>query len=428
MVRYMNKIQKAELWDNMHFMFREYNDRMVHVDLTYDYVIDPESFKTVLICFLERAPILHASFQKNALRNFWEVAKYRIDDVVMVAEPKNIEEAKTEFLMQYIPPESELQMKIALFYEGKTTHLCLVVNHMCMDGGDLKYFLYALAKAYSDYVERGISPVKLRMGDRAFETVYDGFEEEDKEEAKHLYKNVCSKDDHKFPLTPPSETDASFLVKRKISKEMFLKLKENGKAHGATINDVLVAAYIDSLYRLLSLNADEALSVACAMDLRRYKKDRESDGLTNQTAFMQCGVSQRGVDIWETLAAVTESSNEAKQDKFAGLYGLPILAACYKYLPHALSEKIIKLGYRNPYISMSNIGVLDAKKLAFCDVMPKDGYMSGAVKYKPFVLLSATTLQEVLTLSMCTKGSKQDRQLIEHFFDLFEESLQKLAT
>lgn len=423
----MSKIQKAELWDNMHFLFRDFNDRMVHVELQYDFVIDPEKFKTVLLCFFERAPILHASFQKKMMRNFWEVEKYHIDDVLTVAHPEDIEKAKEEFLLQYIPPESPVQMKIALFYAGETTHFCLVVNHMCMDGGDLKYFLYCLSKGYSDYVEKGKSPIELRTGERAYETVYDGLSEEDQIEAKRLYKNVCSKDPHKFPLTPPSEEDQSFMVKRKVERELFLKLKENGKAHGATINDMLVTAYIDSLYGLLALHAEESLSVACAMDLRRYKKNSESDGLTNQTAFMQCGVASRGRDIWETLASVVESSKKAKLDKFTGLYGLPILAACYRFLPHALSEKIVKLGYRNPYISMSNIGVLDAQKLSLCGVLPKDGYLSGAVKYKPFVLLSATTLQEVLTLSMCCKGNAADRNTVEHFFDLLEESMKKLC-
>lgn len=59
--------------------------------------------------------------------------------------------AVDEFLTQYIPPESELQMKAAVFNKGGKSTLCVVENHMCMDGGDLKYFMTGAVK-YKPYV------------------------------------------------------------------------------------------------------------------------------------------------------------------------------------------------------------------------------------------------------------------------------------
>ena len=56
----MERKLNAELWDKMHYLFRDYNDRMVHVRLDYDFVIDAEKLKTVLICFFEKSPVLHA--------------------------------------------------------------------------------------------------------------------------------------------------------------------------------------------------------------------------------------------------------------------------------------------------------------------------------------------------------------------------------
>ena len=66
-----------------------------------------------------------------------------------------------------------------------------------------------------------------------------------------------------------------------------------------------------------------------------------------------------------------------------GLHGLPLLSFGYRILPHAASEKIIKIGYSNPRLAMSNIGILEADKLALEGHEPTDGFMSGAVKYKP---------------------------------------------
>ncbi|MDD6526500.1 MAG: hypothetical protein PUF31_01580 [Oscillospiraceae bacterium] len=53
--------------------------------------------------------------------------------------------------------------------------------------------------------------------------------------------------------------------------------------------------------------------------------------------------------------------------------------------------------------------------------------MTGAVKYKPFVLLSATTLNGETTLSMCVRGNDEDRKIVDHFFDLMEKNLDCLS-
>lgn len=422
----MERKLNAELWDKMHYLFRDFNDRMVHVEIHYDYEINIEALKTVLICFFEKAPVLHSSFTDNHISPYWSVKNYKIEDVLTVERPENLEEAVNKFLTQYIPPESDLQMKVAVFFhEGKSV-LCIVENHMCMDGGDFKYFLKALCKNYNDYVEKGISPIDLRHGTRSYESVYSDFTPTEKRMAKNLYKNVCAKDNHKFPLTPDSIRDKSFIAKRKIDADRFLKIKQVGKKHGATINDMLVAAYFYSLYELAGYDKSESVTISCAIDLRRHIHDVSEQGITNHTAFMQCSIPERGRDIFETLKYVVHSSNRFKKDKFMGLYGLPLLNVGYKMLPHAASEEIIKIGYSNPLLAMSNIGILEADKLALEGHEPVDGFMTGAVKYKPYVLLSATSLKNVLTLSMCVRGNDTDKETVELFFDLMEKNIDTL--
>ena len=205
------------------------------------------------------------------------------------------------------------------------------------------------------------------------------------------------------------------------------QVKAAGKKHGATVNDMLLTAYFFSLYELANYNAYDSVTIACAIDLRRHLKDVSDEGLTNHTAWMQCNIPERGQTIFETLKYVVHSSNQFKQDKFMGLYGLPLLKLGYNILPHAASEEIIKIGYSNPLLAMSNIGILEVDKLALCGHEPTDGFMTGAVKYKPFVLLSATTLRNVVTLSMCVRGNDEDQKIVEHFFDLMEKNLDTLA-
>lgn len=424
----MERKLNAELWDKMHYLFRDFNDRMVHAELQYDFEIDLDALKTVVICFFEKAPVLHSSFTDNHIHPYWTVEDYNIDEVVSsytVGETE-LNERINDFLIQYIPPDAKIQMKIAVFYHGGKSTLCIVENHMCMDGGDFKYFLKALCRNYNDYVNDKISPINLRTGSRAYTQVYEDFTAAEKKMAKNLYKNINSADDHGFPFTPDNIRDKSFIAKRKLSAETFDKIRAAGKKHGATVNDMLLCAYFYSLYELAGFDNSEGISISCAIDLRRHIKDNSDSGITNHTAWMQCRVPERGRDIFETLTYVVRSSNKFKEDKFMGLHGLPLLSFGYKILPHAASEEIIKIGYANPLLAMSNIGILEVDKLALDGHEPTDGFMSGAVKYKPYALLSATSMRKELTLSMCVRGNDEDKKIVGHFFDLLEESINLL--
>ncbi len=419
----------AQLWDKMHYLFRDYNDRMVHVELHYDFEIDIEALKTVLICFFEKAPVLHSSFTDNRVSPYWEVKDYRIEDVLTVKDvgEDELDKEINDFLVQYIPPEADIQMHVAVFRHGGKSVLCVVENHMCMDGGDLKYFMKTLCQSYTDFVEKGISPVSLRTGTRSYESVYEDFSSGEKRMAKNLYKNINSKDNHGFPFTPNSIKDKSFIAKRKIPASKFDEIRFAGKKHGATINEMLLTAYFYSLYELADFSPKESVSISCAIDLRRHLKSSKNQGLTNHTAWMQCRVPERGADIFETLNYVVYSSNRFKEDRFMGLHGLPLLSLGYKIMPLAASEEVIKIGYANPLLAMSNIGILEVDKLSLCGHEPTDGFMSGAVKYKPYALLSVTSLRKELTVSMCVRGNEQDKEIVERFFDLIVKNIDLLT-
>lgn len=422
----MKRKLNAELWDKMHYLFRDFNDRMVHVELNYDFVLDVDALKTVIICAFEKVPVLHSKFVDKKVSTHWEVMPYDIDEVLAVSEPENLQEAVDDFLTQYIPPESHIQMKFALFIKDGKSTLCMIENHMCMDGGDLKYFLKSFCENYTNYVENGISPIEYRTGSRAYTDVYTGFSKMESGVAQRLFKNINARDDHKFPLTSDSIRDASFIARKKFSEDVLTKLKTKGKELGATINEMLLTAYFYSVYELANFPASDQVMISSAIDLRRHMESVDDKGFTNHTAWMQCAIPQRGRDIFETVQYVVRSSNRFKKDKFMGLYGLPLLNFGYSILPHAASEEIIKIGYSNPYMAMSNIGVLNGKQMSLSGHEPVDAFMSGAVKYKPFVLLTATTYKNVITLSMCVRGNDKDKEIVNKFFDLMEKNINTL--
>lgn len=419
----------AELWDKMHFMFRDYNDRMVHVVLNYDYLIDISALKSTIICFIESIPVLHSSFVFNATDPYWEEKDYTIEDVLTVVDdPEDLEIATEKFIMQYLPPESNLQIKFGVFNKDGKSTLCIIENHMCMDGGDLKSFLFSFCEGYSKLVSEGKSPVSnVRKGSRSFEEVYTDLSPAEKRAAKSLYKNVSNKDKHGFAFTKDSDDDVSFIVKRKIDAERFNAIRLAGKSIDATVNDVLVGAFLHSIYDVTDFDKSEEIVVSCAIDLRRYISNLSTLGYTNHTAYMPCSTPGRGRDIKESVEFAKVSARKNKDDKFMGLYGLPLLKFAYRIMPYVASENIIKIGYSNPLLSMSNIGPLDTEKLSLCGNPPYDGFMTGAVKYKPFALMSATSLNGELTLCICERGNDKDKAMLIRFFDAMEKHLDEFV-
>ena len=424
----MKRRLNAELWDKMHYLFRDFNDRMVHVELNYDFVIDAEALRTVLICAFEKVPVLHSKFVDNKLWTHWEVTPYNIDDVLTVSYLDDIETAVDEFLTQYIAPTENIQMKVALFIKDGKSTLCMIENHMCMDGGDLKYFIQEFCKNYSEYVTNGISPISFRTGSRAYDDVYSGFSKTEAGVARRLFKNINARDDHRFPLTDDDIRDSSFIARKKFSTETLDKLKAKGKELGATINELILASYFYSVYELAGYPESDTVMISNAIDLRRHMESVENKGFTNHTSWMQCAIPERGKDIFETIKYVVQSSNKFKKDKFMGLYGLPLLNFGYNFLPHGVSEEIIKIGYSNPLMAMSNIGILNGQHFTLCGNEPTDAFMSGAVKYKPFVLLTVTTYKKVITLSMCVRGNDEDKKIVNRFFELMEKNINTILS
>lgn len=420
---------KAELWDKMQFMFRNYYDRMVHAYTVYDGILDKDIIKTVLIGFTELVPILHSRFVEHPIDPYWEEAPYSIEDILTVKESADIAKDADSFLTQTIPYDNNVQYKVALFYHEGKTHLSMIVNHMCFDGGDFKYFLAMLAANYNN-LANGINKIEIKTGSRSYDKVYTGLSKSEQRIAEKLYKNISAvKDEKQFPFSASDSADKNMICKRKIAKEVFEKARLIAKGFDATANDLLLAVYVSALYDIGKFDVNSSLTIPCMVDLRRHISDGGlSTGLTNHTGFMQCSVKNKGSNINETLLNVIKSVNKSKRDKYIGLYSLPLLNLAYSIFPYKLSEFAISKGYSNPLIGMSNIGVLNPKLLSFKDAHLVDGFITGAVKYKPYMQLAVTTLDGAATLTIAIKGNAKDAEIAENFFDIIEGNFKEFIS
>lgn len=415
----MEKILKAELWDKMQYLFRNYYDRMVHCVQYYDGALNVSALKQVLIWTLEKEPVLHSAFHGNAVEPYWTVEDYSLNDFFLEKDSDDLEKDINAFICQSIPVDSNVQLRFALFHSGGKDTIAIIINHMCCDGGDLKYFMKKLAENYNKLIA-GDRSLSIKTGSRSYDAVYSKLTGEELETAKKLYKNISQvKDEHFFPLTEPSSNDVTRIVRRKITRDKFAKVRKIGKALDVTVNDMMLAFYIRSLYEIGMFKDDETLTIPCMVDLRRHIVGGGAEtGLTNHTGFMQCSTEKKGATINDTLVEVLRSVRKSKKDPYMGLYSLPLLKLAYAIFPYIISETAIKIGYLNPLIGMSNIGLLDdgALKMGDCNIV--DGFMTGAVKYKPYMQLALTTLYGEVTMTVAIRGNDRDEEKVNEFFDI----------
>lgn len=413
------KIIKAEMWDKMQYLFRNYYDRMVHAVLYYDSLIDIKLLKDILLSIIEKTPILHSCYHNNFIKPYWTVKDYTIEDILTVKDTIELEKDIDNFITGEIPASNNVQIRVAVFNKDNRSAMCFLINHMCFDGGDFKYLLSKISENF-EKIKNGEKKVEIKSGSRSHTEVYTGLDEEKQKIAKKLYKNISAvKDEHTFPLTPPDDLDKKRIIRRKIPKETFLKFKETGKKHGATVNDILLAVYARALYDIGNYNPSDTLTIPCMVDLRRYiKHGGKHSGLANHTGFMPCTLNKKGDTINDTLIQVVRSAKQNKRDQFMGLYSLPLLKLAYMVFPHFISEFAIKLGYSNPLIGMSNIGLIDADKLKMGEANLVDGFLTGAIKYKPYMQLALTTLNNEITMTIAIRGNDKDEETVNKFYDL----------
>ncbi len=420
-----NKTLKAEMWDRMQFLFRSFYDRMVHLKLYYNGKIDEATLKSAVVYMVERAPVLHSSFQTAAIKPYWKEEDYTADDIVTFTKSGNAEADSDEFLSQSIAYDNGVQIKIAVFEQEDKSVLAVLVNHMCMDGGDFKYFMARLCENYNDIRRGQYAKLDMKSGSRGFEQVYTKLSGRDLKKARGLYKNVSkNKDKVPFPWSEPSDLDKNRIEKREIDAERFALMRGTAKSLGLTVNDAVMAITVRTLYELCGVEKNSPLTVSCAIDLRRHIDGGGAyGGITNHTAWLACRTPVSGESMRDTVINVARAMRGHKRDRFIGLYSLPLLKLAYTIFPQNVAEFAIRLGYDNPLLAVSNIGRLGDDKLVFDGTQLTGGFMSGATKYKPYFLMSATTLLGKMTLSTSMRGNEKDVETVRRYFDIFERNL-----
>lgn len=405
---------KAEIWDKVQFIFRNYYDRMVHCAMYFEGTLDVNILRKAVYHIVKYYPVLRSSFKSNPINPYWKVNEdIQEGEMVRHVICEDLQKSVCEALAKEIDYKAKLQFEIVVHFSQSKCAISVIVNHMCMDGADFKYFLGKIAEGYNLIAEgRSIEELQLKQGTRCYKQLYYDMSEEDAKKAKGLYVNVSRTGvKTKFAFTDDKDCKTRFNFD-KFTAEQLAAIKEKGREYDATINDVLITAFARALSKQV-VSKDNRLAITNMKNLRHNIKSGQSQNMTNLTGFMPCVLESTDGSFVEVLKKVSEITSKAKDDKFCGLYGLPLMALAFRLFPFSIAELAIKIGYENPLIGMSNIGIISEEMTGYKGLQCYDAFMTGATKFKPYIQLTATTFKGEPTLCIAQKCSDEDDKKIK---------------
>lgn len=421
------------MWDKLHFILGHSTDRMMRGELQYDGPIQTEIFKKALLHVMEAHPVLHSSFRDHFINPYWEIRAYSIDDILTVihtddpAQARNDSGlARNDFMNQVIPADSNVQYKAAVINHDGRSLLCVMINHMCLDGRSMHTFLYQVALCYNRICE-GLPLPAIETGSRAHSMIYSGLSFQNRIRARLLLRNITRlKEKRTFAYTGEDPSDHLQMIRRKWDAESFGQIRETAKKTGVTVNDILLACYIQALSETCDFPAEKPLTITCMVDNRRHIKQSARIGLTNHVGLLQVKLDCCGATIGDTVRRVHEVTIREKKKRFFGLHGIPLISLGF-VSPFFLVKPGTLRWFVPPVLGFSNLGIIQEGLLKLGDLQLSDFMLVGPSQFKPNITIYIHTVNSVLDFTTAVRGNDKDREKILQLFNRMKKHMKELT-
>jgi NRPS condensation-like uncharacterized protein len=407
---------KVETWDIMQFLFARFNDHQVRSVIRFDTHINEERLKQAVDRLAIFFPLIRCRFCESTHHPYWEEIGFTADDIVFLKETENADEEIQKAICLKINTFEGPQFRILVVRNDKADVLCVIINHMLCDGEGFKEVLYLLSSIYS-HLENNPA---YSLGSRSVQQVIRTFGWRDK--TKIIFQRYgLSRHNNSIKFEIEGDRNAPFIVTRTIPRDRFHTIKAYAKQYGTTVNDVLLAAYIRSLHKTLD---GQTAAIQCVVDIRKYLPAKKAEGFCNLTSNLVCDIGPViGEEFHDTLMKVKKTMDTEKQ-ALSCLNLIIRLEVLFRTMPYKTAKRLVLKYYHNPPLAMSNLGIIDQKRLSFEGVHITEAFMTGSIKYSPFFQLALSTFNDQITFSVGFHGTLADKGKIQEFLTELDNELQ----
>ena len=288
---YQDAKYHAETWDIMQLLFKAYNDHQLRAVISFQDSLDEQRLEQAVALTADIVPVIKSRFVEHMLQAYWEpIPAGRFVSLCTTDDP---EREINRFITETIDEHIGQQLKIKIVRGPISDTICVLLNHMVSDAAGFKEYLYLLSEIYAALLKNPeLKPHYNICGDRSMGQIFHASGGLLKRLKILMAPDGMSKHDCGFQFSFEGDHANPFIITLRLPRDRVQAIKAYGKIYGATLNDVILAAYIRALKCFLQLD-DCRLVVPCAIDLRKYMSQHRARSICNLTSTIACEIKLR---------------------------------------------------------------------------------------------------------------------------------------
>ena len=276
--------------------------------------VDEWALRRAVVALLETEPVLGYRFVTDAPGPLWERADLpEAGAVLPVAESDDLRTDLHEFLALPLDTSSGPQLRALLLRSADRDVLALQVSHLAVDGRGAVEALYRLCEIHQALVENPEWEAEFNVDSiRDFAAAGVASTLGEKVGSLRATANMVKPSDWPFPDSGKRGKEP--FVARSIEPATFDRIQKKARGRGATVNDVLLAAYYQSLRRALRPPAGARTPISIGADLRKYLETPDV-GLSNFAAMLALPFVNTGDDDFDSALAIVQGQTRTVKDR-----------------------------------------------------------------------------------------------------------------
>ena len=420
----------AQITDQIQFFLRSHADQQMRFVIYLGQQVNFEVLKKAMRLAIYAEPVF-SCFYKEDIKTSWWQKQEDIDPSLLIDLKDVINDTENEifhFLTLEIEPFSFPIVRARVIRNGQKDVICINMNHTPTDGSGLKEFVRILASIYTKLINDPDIEVNPHLdGDRSLKQVTDNFTFFQKLKfAREGFSSPRKGLSWSFDWDKSEKSDTKFFTITKTGKETFEKIKAYSKRNNATINDMVLTAFIRSFIMTNMRNGNAAKPIIVPSDLRKYVKPGNGGAICSLTGSLICNIgSEAGNSFDDTLIKVRDEMNKKKQ-LHAEMNMITQIYVLSKFINYSKLKEQLMNRKMPPIPLVTNVGIIKNEDINFNNIPVEDAFIAGAISLGNFFCMGYSTFQKVITFSIGYTGGDIQEQKVKVFLNNFKSELESI--
>ena len=422
--------------DQFNYALQELGEQSMHFIIAFDGRLEDERLKRAVAVTLDMVPVLGFRFVE-AGAPYWErIPLPGAQDIVHIHLSINRGDDLQKVLTLPLDPKTSPPIRLDIIRGELCDTLCISVHHAVMDAHGLIVYAQILADCYRNPDFWRVN-YPVTCTDRSLAKVLSQFPETKRIPAATPaeYPNP----DWAFPAPSGDCKERAFAI-RTCSPDRLTAIKNVTKSLGATVNDILLAAFFSALCDYIHPEPGLTVPILVSIDMWRYLnridpvhscKEPSSgsaapalplDEIVNMSVAFNITMPTGTYTFKERIRQATAAMRVHKANNPGLASAIDIESFGYanyagiRERVRTMTESAWGSAAKTPFLG--NIGVLPESSTAFSPTLPvTTAFITGIVINPPGFALAVTTFRNCITLSIGYGSGSIPPKTMEGFMD-----------